>query len=126
MRLWALGLIYLLLTFWLCYFSHQLSGANPNISCDKLEVGDHICLALDEDCTDTQTVEEGDTCQKIADENGVDLPTLLKNNPQIGEPENWTIYPGEVRCVLFPTILSYLYPWCGFRPLESDPNIEPS
>ena len=39
-----------------------------------------MILCLQRNCPKTQVVKEGDTCEKIAFENGVDLPILRENN----------------------------------------------
>lgn len=103
MRLWVLGLISILLTFWLCYCSYQLVQSNPGLDCNNLKPGDTLCLALKgEDCQDTLTVEAGNTCEQIiANKNGLNSTTFHKNNPQLSDL--CEIYIGMVRCVfLFP------------------------
>lgn len=47
----------------------------------------------------TYTVQEGDTLQKIADENNIDVLQLLRNNPYLSDREY--IYPGETLVISY-------------------------
>lgn len=110
--------------FWFCYCSSQFAQVNRNLTvedCNNLPPGKTICLGyVDHDCWDTQTVQPGDTCKKIAEENGVSEDTLCANNEQVGN--ECKIYGGEVRCAFFffPIVsyfLSFIWtPASGVRP----------
>lgn len=105
------------------YCSHQLAATNPGVineDCSNLEAGESICLGfVNENCPTTHTVKAGDTCLKIANENGLSMKVLRTNNPQLNQ--SCDIYDGEVR-VLFsrPVIFFWVFILCcGLRPLDS-------
>ena len=51
---------------------------------------------LGHDCSTTAVVQPGDFCSLIADNAGIDVNTLLANNPNVS-PDCSNIYVGEVR-----------------------------
>ena len=86
--------------------SYQLAVNNPSLvdrGCTNLQVGESLCLGTtNEDCSTTHTVQTGDTCDKIATANGLNMTILHMNNPQLDQACD--IYEGEVRVffVVFP------------------------
>ena len=55
-----------------------------------------LCLRIvGEDCTTVHVVATGDSCVTIDEAVGIDLQTLIANNPQL-TAECTNIYPGEV------------------------------
>ncbi|KAI0319056.1 hypothetical protein OF83DRAFT_1282231 [Amylostereum chailletii] len=81
--------------------TYQLATVNSdkiNAGCTNLALGEPLCLGLvGEDCTTTYVVQSGDFCAAIADAAGIDLSTLLANNPNVGS-DCTLLYPGEVVC----------------------------
>ncbi|GJE97978.1 LysM peptidoglycan-binding domain-containing protein [Phanerochaete sordida] len=88
--------------------TYQLPHVNPQIdaACDNLGEGEPLCLGITgQDCTTTYVIKDGDYCALIAEDNNVDLSTLLANNPNI-DSECSNIYPGEVLCTA-TTVVPY-------------------
>jgi LysM repeat protein len=80
----------------------QLAAVNSgkyNEQCTDLAVGSVLCLGTaGEDCKDTYTVKEGDTCDGVTSASGMNSTILYLNNPQINK-DCTNIYIGEVLCV---------------------------
>lgn len=79
----------------------QLAFVNPtsiDANCDTLIAGEALCLGVTgQDCTDVHVVESGDFCALIASNAGIELNTLLANNPNVNS--NCTnLGVGEVLC----------------------------
>ncbi|KAJ3553302.1 hypothetical protein NM688_g3689 [Phlebia brevispora] len=86
----------------------QLAFVNPGINadCSNLFAGEILCLGITgQDCTNTTVIQSGDFCAEIADEAGIDLSTLLDNNPNVN-PDCTNIVVGEVLCTA-STIIPY-------------------
>lgn len=79
--------------------SFQLAAVNSgkyNEQCTDLAVGSVLCLGTaGEDCKDTYTVKEGDTCDGVTSASGMNSTILYLNNPQINK-DCTNIYIGEV------------------------------
>ncbi|KAF8528417.1 hypothetical protein BU17DRAFT_73482 [Hysterangium stoloniferum] len=119
----------------------QLAAVNPSINpgCTNLMPGQQLCLGtLGKDCTTVHVVQEGDTCNIITSNHGLNATMLVTNNPTINS-ECTNIYIGQVLCVANevlapepPAGLSVPSPASGFgdtpaSPVETiynDPNAE--
>jgi len=80
--------------------TYQLAAINPGIdlSCSNLLPEEALCLGTeDEDCNETYVVKPDDTCDIVADAQGVNSTMVRLNNPQIDE-ECTNLYIGEVLC----------------------------
>jgi LysM repeat protein len=79
----------------------ELKRANPGINCDKLDVGQPVCVpgVQPEICPDGRlyTVKRGESMWKIARSFDIPLSRLIAANPWIPNPE--LIYPNEQLCV---------------------------
>ncbi len=72
------------------------------MSCSNLLPEEALCLGTeDEDCNETYVVKPDDTCDIVADAQGVNSTMVRLNNPQIDE-ECTNLYIGEVRPILYP------------------------
>jgi len=82
--------------------TYQLLSANQgliNPQCTNLFPGEWICLGLEGHwCGPVYTVENGDTCQKIADKFHISVHDLHLHNPNIN-PGCTNLGVGEVVCV---------------------------
>jgi LysM repeat protein len=81
--------------------TYQLTAANPSINagCTNLEIGQDLCLGVTgSDCTDLYTVKNGDYCDKIGQQTGVNSTLIMLNNPQI-DTNCFNLYIGEILCV---------------------------
>ncbi|KAF8513317.1 hypothetical protein BU17DRAFT_53326 [Hysterangium stoloniferum] len=79
----------------------QLAVVNPSINsrCTNLMPGQQLCLGtLGKDCTAVHIVQEGDTCNIITSNYGLNASMLVTNNPIINS-ECTDIYIGQVLCV---------------------------
>ncbi|OCH91734.1 hypothetical protein OBBRIDRAFT_791960 [Obba rivulosa] len=84
----------------------QLALINPEIDplCDNLFADEQICLGIaGEDCETVHVVQAGDSCANIAEAAGIQLSTLLANNPNVN-PICTNIGVGEVLCTANVTI----------------------
>ncbi|KAF9442913.1 carbohydrate-binding module family 50 protein [Macrolepiota fuliginosa MF-IS2] len=77
----------------------HVNAAVINPDCTNLWVGEvTICLGLNgQDCTSTHKIVSGDSCWDIFVTEGIDLATLLANNPNVDNACS-NIYPDEVIC----------------------------
>ncbi|KAK7688038.1 hypothetical protein QCA50_008408 [Cerrena zonata] len=86
----------------------QLADANKGVidaACDNLFIGETICLGLTgEDCSTVAVVQDGDTCATITSAAGIQLSTLLANNPNV-DANCDNIYVGEVLCTASTVIV---------------------
>lgn len=97
-----------LISAWYNVSTYQLAHVNPQIdaACDNLGEGEPLCLGITgQDCSTTYIVQDGDYCALIAENNDVDLSTLLANNPNVDD-ECSNIYLGEVLCTA-NTVIPY-------------------
>ncbi len=65
---------------------------------DNLAIGQTIVIVPPES---VYTVQDGDTLESIAEENGISLMELLRNNPYLSDRE--FIYPGETLVISYQT-----------------------
>ncbi len=66
------------------FFSYQLAGINPGIdmSCSNLLPEEALCLGTeDEDCNETYVVKPDDTCDIVADAQGVNSTMVRLKQP---------------------------------------------
>jgi len=79
----------------------ELRNANPGLDCDRLQVGQILCIpgVADELCPDgtLYTVEQSDTVFTIAADFNVSIDALVAANPWVPNPI--LIFPGEQLCV---------------------------
>ncbi|KAI0344013.1 hypothetical protein BDW22DRAFT_1116267 [Trametopsis cervina] len=82
--------------------SFQLAEVNRDTIdplCDNLFVGEPLCLGIvGQDCTSVHQVVTGDTCATIATAAGIELSTLLANNPNVNSACT-NIHLDEVLCI---------------------------
>ncbi|KAF8986612.1 hypothetical protein BDQ17DRAFT_1436164 [Cyathus striatus] len=83
--------------------TYQLATVNSgiiNADCTNIFAGEVLCLGLQgQDCTQVSVVQPtGDSCTSIASAAGIDITTLLDNNPNVNT-DCTNIFPGEVLCV---------------------------
>ncbi|OJA13776.1 hypothetical protein AZE42_07458 [Rhizopogon vesiculosus] len=81
--------------------TYQLATVNSdviNVGCTNLYPGEKLCLGIkDQDCDTTHVVVKGETCYGVAADAGIDVNTLLDNNPNINKICT-NMYTGEVLC----------------------------
>ncbi|KAG2134165.1 uncharacterized protein EDB93DRAFT_849119 [Suillus bovinus] len=80
--------------------TYQLAAVNSETidsGCNNLVAGEVLCLGIKgQDCNVTHVMQAGDTCFSVADASGIQVNTLLANNPNVNTCDN--VYPGEVLC----------------------------
>ncbi|KAL0064931.1 hypothetical protein AAF712_008050 [Marasmius tenuissimus] len=80
--------------------SYQIPRLNGDNACLLLTPGQNICLKDSTyDCQPAYTVKTGDTCFAIAQSHGISLSKFIENNPNVGDTNNCSIYPGLSVCV---------------------------
>ncbi|KAH9896454.1 hypothetical protein C8Q73DRAFT_685537 [Cubamyces lactineus] len=79
----------------------QILNANIGIidpACENLEIGMEICLGfVGQDCSVVHVVQNGDTCDKIADDAGTSVALIIANNAGINSDCS-NLVEGDVLC----------------------------
>ena len=77
----------------------KINSGKLHDDCTNIKEDMIVCLNRGWRCPQIQVAIHGDTCKKVASENGVTLTTFRKNN-QLDE-NNCHITPGDVRVFFF-------------------------
>jgi spore germination protein len=97
--------------------AERLILENGIVNPDRLVVGQTIVIVPAET---VYTVKEGDTLESIAENNGITLMELLRNNPYLSD--RTYIYPGETLVIRYETVKSRTISTSGYTFYYIDKN----